>query len=565
MPGPKQISTTSSEALRVAAASVVLLAAALAWRTTSAADPEPLSARLPAKTAAAAAKKPATDQRDVLLLLDEGPLHLRLHVALGGVSLAEARRQYVAKLVETLDANKDGKISRTEASRSPLLRTKQRPGAAKFLESLGAQQNMTPRDVQQKVEAAGGNLVAYREDLTSSQNDLEIFKLLDADKSGALEAGELQNAGSLVMAKDEDGDECVSFQEFFPAPPPPDPMLVAVGMVAPTRTVPDPIPKVIKDTTTDPVIIQRILKKYDKNRDFRLSVAELGWTKERVSLLDGDGNELLDAEELADIAQVQPDVELSADLLDSQTEGGIIGVVGLGGERLDDASRPDYVKVGLTPAVLTFSHRNLDPIAAAIDDAMRQFNALDADANGYLDRDETSARLRFQRELFDLMDADADDKVFVDEVKAFVTAKAEPAASTCRVNLYDTGNGFFMALDANADGRVSVREMRRANGSLAQLDRDGKAGVGQTEPARHFHIEFVRGSYQLFGPSEQLSAQTPNFQRRLPSGPIWFQRMDRNNDGDLTWNEFLGPREIFHDLDGDGDFLLDPKEAAQAN
>jgi hypothetical protein len=132
------------------------------------------------------------------------------------------------------------------------------------------------------------------------------------------------------------------------------------------------------------------------------------------------------------------------------------------------------------------------------------------------------------------------------------------------VNLYDTGNGFFMALDTNADGRVSERERRQAAASLAQLDRDGQPGIAQGEPVRHFHIEFVRGSYQLFGPSEQLLAQTPAFQQRTPTGPIWFQRMDRNNDGDLTWNEFLGPRNVYHTLDADHDDLLDPQEAAKA-
>jgi hypothetical protein len=77
-------------------------------------------------------------------------------------------------------------------------------------------------------------------------------------------------------------------------------------------------------------------------------------------------------------------------------------------------------------------------------------------------------------------------------------------------------------------------------------------------------VEFVRRSYKLFGASEELVAQTPAFQQRKPTGPIWFQRMDRNNDGDLTWNEFLGPREVFHKLDGDNDSLIDPQEAAKA-
>ena len=52
--------------------------------------------------------------------------------------------------------------------------------------------------------------------------------------------------------------------------------------------------------------------------------------------------------------------------------------------------------------------------------------------------------------------------------------------------------------------------------------------------------------------------------QRTPTGPIWFQRMDRNNDGDLTWNEFLGPREVYHELDADHDDLLDPNEAGKA-
>src|SRR5262245_5564723 len=54
----------------------------------------------------------ASDHRDVLVILDGGPLHMRLHVALGGVSLAEARRQYVASLIQRVDADKDGKLTR---------------------------------------------------------------------------------------------------------------------------------------------------------------------------------------------------------------------------------------------------------------------------------------------------------------------------------------------------------------------------------------------------------------------------------------------------------------------
>jgi Ca2+-binding EF-hand superfamily protein len=508
-----------------------------------------------------------SDRRDVLLLLEGGPLHLRLHLALGGISLVEARRQYVGRLVETLDTNRDGKLSREEANHNPALRTvnrtKNRPGAKQFLDGLSGQGSLSQRDVERTVDRLGGEPVSYRQDLSSSQNDLEVFKLLDTDGSGVLDRRELEGSAELVLSKDEDGDECVSFQEFFPPPPAPDPMAVLLGTAQQSTTPLATVADIVRDAQ-EPLLARRLLVKYDRNRDLQLTAAELHWPDARIAALDADGNERLDAEELAKVGQAEPDIELTVDLESTEAQGGVIGVAGTSGKRLDAADRSDYAKVGFSGAVMTFSHRNLDPVATAVETAMRQFNLLDADANGYLDRDETAQRIRFERELFELIDADGDGKLFADEMKQYVEARGKPAASTCRVNVYDTGYGFFMALDANADGRVSVRELRGAAMGLAQLERDGKPGLGEKEPVRHFHMEFVRGSYQLFGPSEQLLAQTPAFQQRRPTGPIWFQRMDRNNDGDLTWNEFLGPREVFHDLDVDADSLIDPAEAGKA-
>ena len=76
----------------------------------------------------------------------------------------------------------------------------------------------------------------------------------------------------------------------------------------------------------------------------------------------------------------------------------------------------------------------------------------------------------------------------------------------------------------------------------------------------------IRGSFQLFGTGGAGESTVPRIsvQARAPVGPIWFQRMDRNMDGDLTWKEFLGPRHVFEELDADGDGLIDPQEAERA-
>ena len=44
--------------------------------------------------------------------------------------------------------------------------------------------------------------------------------------------------------------------------------------------------------------------------------------------------------------------------------------------------------------------------------------------------------------------------------------------------------------------------------------------------------------------------------------PVWFQRMDRNRDGQLAWSEFAGPRSTFRKLDVDANELVTRDEAS---
>src|SRR5262245_48820019 len=80
------------------------------------------------KTAApgSAEEPPSADIRDVLLLLDEAPLHIRFHVSLGRRALSAVRAAYIGRLIATLDTDGDGKLSSEEVARSPLLMTRRR-------------------------------------------------------------------------------------------------------------------------------------------------------------------------------------------------------------------------------------------------------------------------------------------------------------------------------------------------------------------------------------------------------------------------------------------------------
>src|SRR5262245_12930502 len=67
--------------------------------------------------------------RDVSLLLDRGPLHLRLRITIAGKSPQAVRREYLARLFRTLDIDNDGKLSRAEFERSPLNTSRRGPTA----------------------------------------------------------------------------------------------------------------------------------------------------------------------------------------------------------------------------------------------------------------------------------------------------------------------------------------------------------------------------------------------------------------------------------------------------
>ena len=498
--------------------------------------------------------------RDAFLMLPTGPIHVRMRIALGGQSLARARSDYVDRLFQRLDTDRDGKLSRSEARKSPLVTSRRTPGGAELPGAADSSREISRSELAKSVDRVGGEMVAYRQDSSSAASDLEVFKLLDLDGSGQLERDELAAAPRLVGRRDADRDECVTFEEFVP-PRAPDPALLVVQQQELTDQPQERFSDLLRDSR-EPLLPARLMRMYDGNRDGHLSAEE--WGRSRTSELDRDGDGLVSSKELARLVEAVPDIELRAD----PGENGSLEVIhpapnAGAAVNSDEVARTGLVRLDVRGVLLTISLRRIDPVSLALDNARQEFNRLDIDMNGYLDRTEVASRPRFDRYLFDPIDADGDGKLFGEELREYVVARTEPVALSCQVNLYDVGHGFFQVLDTNGDGRVSIRELRGMEQALLSLSRGGNV-VRPDDTGRHYRLELVRGSFQLFGRSERMVSQSNGFLRPPSLGPIWFQRMDRNGDGDLTWKEFLGPREVFHQLDADHDGLIDPVEAMKA-
>ena len=99
-------------------------------------------------------------------------------------------------------------------------------------------------------------------------------------------------------------------------------------------------------------------------------------------------------------------------------------------------------------------------------------------------------------------------------------------------------------------------------------DGDGDGRVSADEIPYHFQVTIARsGLPGLTG--ERVAVLAARSMDASPStttatSPDWFQKMDRNHDGDVSHREFLGPREQFDRLDRDKDGLIDSEEAGAA-
>lgn len=511
--------------------------------------------------------KPRFEAFHVILMFDQGPIHARFGIALNGRPVAEQRKEFLDELIKSLDTNGDNKLTQDEANKSYLLRQKVSKGTSNFIRKMNLASKMTvsTSDLDVRVKKVAGQPVVFRQNDDAFESDEFIFDLIDADQSGVIDQGEMESAAERLVQRDVDEDDCIGFDEVQPDPvDPQNPQLVALGIEQQREDISHSIVSDLMRRTNERNLPLRMLRKYDLNGNGRLSPKELSWHEKRIKAIDVNGDGELSRSELRQVENSPLDIDLTVDVAPADSQAPELEIRHSTGRRVGKSRRPGIVNLLMHNATLTLSYRHIDPITEAIDNARRKFNTLDTDTNGYLDEPEIEGETLLQRGLFDEMDTDDDKKVFSEELDDYVRQRAEARSMSCQVSIYDTGNGYFQTMDHNNDGRISVRERRVAAASLNALASDSTPGVTREEPARRYHIEFARGRYLLFGPTAQRERQTISFNTGVSVGPAWFTGSDRNNDGDLTWQEFLGHREDFHYLDADGDGLIDPIEAQRA-
>jgi Ca2+-binding EF-hand superfamily protein len=197
-----------------------------------------------------------------------------------------------------------------------------------------------------------------------------------------------------------------------------------------------------------------------------------------------------------------------------------------------------------------------------------RFLQSDADDNGYLNEQEyTGLQLPVP---FALLDTNGDGMLMRDELQSYTKNLARLAQATVVLTVSDDAASLFQLIDEGEvlKNRLTSRELMTISTRLPRHDQNKDGVFDRGDFVSEYKLSF--GYKVPDGFASQITATPGNAtmpgRRPAPtrSGPLWFQRMDRNRDKDISWREFLGPRSTFDRLDTNRDGLIDKDEAEAA-
>jgi Ca2+-binding EF-hand superfamily protein len=198
-----------------------------------------------------------------------------------------------------------------------------------------------------------------------------------------------------------------------------------------------------------------------------------------------------------------------------------------------------------------------------------QFGVADRNGNKYVEPPEFPGLDLPGRE-FDDVDFDVNGEITRAEFDAFIEQELYFSQLQLTASVESEIESLFDQLDIDKDRRLCPRELRAAAVAGGPVATDAAGSTPGSNTGEHtlvFAQSMPRLSSQQFKSERRPGRSSAGRQPVVSApteGPLWFRRMDRNQDGDVSWAEFLGTRAAFEGLDRDGDGLIEAREAGSA-
>jgi Ca2+-binding EF-hand superfamily protein len=533
------------------------------------------------------------DTFEVLVYTAQRPVRVRVTVTHGGKTPDEAWRARLRTAFDFCDRDGDGVLSAKE-----IVYSFSDEGLTQLLAQGFYQPGSTGAPTLADADRDGDGGVSFEEyaayyrksraqvmRLDPVQPDVNnnaavteaLFKLFDADGNGRLTKAEVAAVEKLIHTRDADEDECLSVAELLPELS--SPQFRFRVPVARTGTAPRPVAEparrmvdvyaagLIPGTTT-----QQVIKRYDTDGDFELTRAEIGFDDATFRRLDADGNGKLDGEELDVWRTGAPDLELTLSMAPKAADCGARVLdepaAAARGFNIKQSERGRLVlHVGRQPIDFwTFA-----PLGATGQPALKkQYGYMFTQAAGKKDHvleadlgGANAVQFQFLRVVFEAADRNGDGKLTRPEFDAYFDLQEGFRNLSLNLTPSVQTPSLFQLLDENRDGRLSVRELRTAWNRLVVLEDVGAEVVTRNIIQPAVTLRLGRATDRNFVNQAVMPGymQNPNQPAAPTKGPLWFRKMDRNGDGDVSRTEFLGTREEFDAIDADRDGLISLDEA----
>lgn len=506
---------------------------------------------------------PQTAESDVLLLTPGGPVAIRIHCRLDAAAVASSGRALAKRLVPLLDGDGDGALTMQEAAKLPAYG---RFGPSRRVGESGSELDAAPRDGSISVGELAAHIAAstkLRLQLTAGASAraqrLDLRQRLDTNGDGLITADELQRAAETLHQCDFDNDgtfslvELESLAQARADAPEERGQLSALLPFLPLDTVP-------ADTAATLI-------------EMTQPAANADAASSRPADRDGDGR-ITPVEARNYLAELRPDYRLSVTFDDrgnALLEWGAVAESGEPTETVQSRRRSESLTVRPAGGEVSLSWQRVGVVAHLLRDLLAtQFGVADRNGNKYIEAAEFPG-LELPGREFDDVDFDANGEITRVEFDAFIEQELYFSQLRLTATVESEIESLFDQIDTNQDRRLCPRELRAAADAGATVAAEGAGSTPGSDREAHtlvFAQAVPRLSSQQFKSERRPGRSSAGRQPVVSApteGPLWFRRMDRNQDGDVSWAEFLGTRAAFNGLDRDGDGLIDAGEAANAD